>query len=176
MHVPTTLQPFPRPERVPQPEQPVSPDEHPLLEDEAAQEQEGGKETFLEDSPTTPLTKDAKSLEQQVPTTASGSVVIPKDEVVIEVERILEEGLGDLYASLPESARPLFKQKGEEAATEISGMVQKLHIELRRALELIRNWLMTIPKVNKFFLEQEAKIKVDLLVQLVEDRKNKPQT
>ena len=172
--MPSLTQPFPRPERAPVPEQPISTDEHPLLEDEANQEQREARETFLEDAPITTLTKDALANEQQVPATVPTPAVIQKDEVVIEVERILEDGLGEMYASLPESARPLFRKKGEEAATEISIMVKGLKIEFHRALELIRNWLMTIPKVNKFFLEQEAKIKVDLLIQFVEDRKNQP--
>jgi hypothetical protein len=95
----------------------------------------------------------------------------PKDEITLEVEKILEEGLGSMYATLPESARPKFKQKGELAATEISNMVRNLKLKVKRVLELIRDWLLTIPGLNRFFLEQEAKIKVDRIKELVEAKK-----
>jgi hypothetical protein len=103
--------------------------------------------------------------------TGSRPALPPKDEAVIEVEKILEDGIGPFYASLPPEARPLFKQKGEEAANEISEMVRTLHMKVKRILELIYMWLKTIPGVNKFFLEQEAKIKTDRIVELIEARR-----
>ena len=150
------------------PEKTVDVEQHPLLEDEANAEQEDTRDHFLEDSPTSPI---SSSVHPSVTAPPAPVAQTQKDPITVEVERVLEAGLGELYAGLPESARPLFKQKGEEAANEISFMVRQLKIEVRHALELIRDWLLTIPGVNKFFLEQEAKIKVDLLVQLVEERK-----
>lgn len=95
----------------------------------------------------------------------------PKDEAIIEVEKILEQGIGPFYASLPAEAKPLFKKKGEEAANEIAEMVRTLKVKVKRILELIYVWLKTIPGVNKFFLEQEAKIKTDRILELIEARK-----
>lgn len=92
-----------------------------------------------------------------------------KDETVIEVEHVLEEGLGPFFESLPPDARPVFKQKGEEVAKELAGMVSSFHVNVRRALRLIVDWLKTIPGVNRFFLEQEAKIKTDRIVALAEE-------
>jgi hypothetical protein len=94
-----------------------------------------------------------------------------KDEVVIEVEKILEEGIGPFYASLPPEAKPVFKKRGEDVAAQIAEMVRSMHLHVRRAVRLIADWLRTIPGINKFFLEQEAKIKADMLKQLVEARK-----
>ena len=102
---------------------------------------------------------------------AAPSAVAGKDEVIIEVENILEEGLGEFYTSLPEDARPLFKKKGEEVSLEIAEMVRTFRFRVGRAFELITDWLKTIPGVNRFFLEQEAKIKTDRLVQLVQTRR-----
>lgn len=99
------------------------------------------------------------------------SPIISKDPNFLNVERILEEDLGDLYASLPESAKPKFKLKGEQAATEISRMLVSLKVNVKRVLELIRDWLLVIPHANKFFLEQEAKIKTDKIVELIETRR-----
>ena len=97
--------------------------------------------------------------------------VVSKDEVVIEVEKILEDGIGAFYASLPDEAKPAFKQKGEEAANEISEMVRTLSYKVKRLIGIISDWLKTIPGVNKYFLEQEAKIKADRIIELIEARK-----
>jgi hypothetical protein len=94
-----------------------------------------------------------------------------KDEVIIEVEKILEEGIGPFYASLPPEAKPVFKKRGEEVATRIADMVRHMHLKVRKAVRLITEWLKMIPGVNAYFLEQEAKIKADMLKQLVEARK-----
>ncbi len=97
--------------------------------------------------------------------------VVSKDTITIEVEKILEDGVGRFYASLPDEAKPVFKKKGEEAASEIAQMVTTLKVKIRRVMVLISNWLKTIPGVNKHFLEQEAKIKADRIVELIEARK-----
>jgi hypothetical protein len=99
-----------------------------------------------------------------------------KDEVIIEVERILEEGIGPFYASLPPEAKPVFKKRGEDAASQIAEMVRHMHLKVRKVVRLIADWLKTIPGVNTFFLEQEAKIKADMLKQLVEERKKQEQS
>ncbi len=94
-----------------------------------------------------------------------------KDEVVIEVEKILEEGVGPFYASLPPEAKPVFKKRGEEVAKQIAEMVRTLHLKVSKVVKLITEWMKTIPGINKYFLEQEAKIKADMLKQLVDARK-----
>ena len=45
-------------------------------------------------------------------------------------------------------------------------MVRGFRVKVKRVLELIYEWLKTIPGVNKFFLEQEAKIKTDEIMEL----------
>lgn len=94
-----------------------------------------------------------------------------KDEVVIEVEKILEEGLGDFYEGLPPDAKAAFRKKGEEVSSAVAEMVRKLKVNVKKVTELISKWLQTIPGVNKFFLEQETKIKTDKIIELVEARK-----
>ncbi len=93
-----------------------------------------------------------------------------KDEVVLEVEKILEEGLGDYYSHMSEEARERFHQKGEETAFQIADMVRRFKVKLKKILLLIRQWLQTIPGVNRFFLEQEAKIKSDRVMRLAQTR------
>ncbi|MFH1078447.1 MAG: hypothetical protein V1745_04195 [Patescibacteria group bacterium] len=139
--------------------------------DEQAYEQsQESKETFLEQerpvepAPPTPV-------QDQAATTIAAAAHPMKDEVVVHVEKIMEEGLGSLYASLPDNAKPIFRTKGEEAAIEISGMIRSLKFKAARALRLLRDWLLTIPKANRFFLEQEAKIKTDRILEYVEARR-----
>lgn len=137
-----------------------------------AQEAEPAEENFLEEEQEVA----AKPAQEKAPvptraSTATQAVVQTKDEVTLEVEKVLEEGLGDFYASLPPNGKIIFRKKGEEASSEIAKMVNNLQLNFKRALQLIRDWLLTVPKVNKFFLEQEAKIKVDKINLLIEARK-----
>ena len=110
---------------------------------------------------------------QAVQSAPVGSVAVGlmKDAVVLEVEKILEEGLGDYYETLPEEARARFHARGEEAAFKIADMVRSFKVSVKKVLMLIRQWLQTIPGVNRFFLEQESKIKTDRIIALEEARR-----
>jgi hypothetical protein len=110
------------------------------------------------------------------PAPATSVRVVGKDPIVSEVEHVLEEGLGDTYVGLPPAVRRKFKQEGERVSAEIAGMVRDLKAKAGKVLKLIMGWLKIIPGVNKFFLFQEAKIKTDRILKMVEDRKNAPPT
>ncbi|MDP3245251.1 MAG: hypothetical protein Q8M83_06390 [bacterium] len=97
----------------------------------------------------------------------------PKDEVLTQVEKILEEDLEDIYFNLPPETRQKFHDKGEETAGKIRLILGQAKIQVKKILNLIRDWLKIIPGVNKFFLEQEAKIKTDKILLLVENEKEK---
>ncbi len=131
------------------------------------------KDTFLEqaaeDVPVTPIAPAGAA------PVADTKPAIIEDEVMVEVEKILEEGLGDYVATLPEEAKERFLAKGRDVASELSGMVRVFKVEVRRTLQLIRDWLLTIPGVNKFFLEQEVKIKTDRILGLSQQRKEESQ-
>ncbi|MDQ7814813.1 MAG: hypothetical protein RDU25_03360 [Patescibacteria group bacterium] len=128
------------------------------------------KDVFLEQPIPEEDAPVSKIIEGQ-PTTARAVPQAPADEVTVEVEKIMEEGLGEFFTTMPPEAKQKFKKKGEEVAKELSIMVRSFKVHFKRALQLIRDWLLTIPGVNKFFLEQEAKIKVDLIIALAEERK-----
>jgi len=44
-------------------------------------------------------------------------------------------------------------------------------VKPRAVLHAVNKWLKAIPKVNPYFLEQEAKIKTDQVMSLVEERR-----
>ncbi len=95
-------------------------------------------------------------------------VVIPqvKDEVAEKIEKILEDGLGDAFQRLSPIAKQEFKIKGEKTAAKISELLRSTHVKVKKILRLIVEWLKILPGINRFFLEQEAKIKTDRIIEL----------
>ena len=87
-----------------------------------------------------------------------------KDPELKAIEDILAEDLTDLFLGLPDQKKPLFKQKGEEIAYKVKEMVDKGKVKVYKIIDMIRDWLKMVPGVNKFFLEQEVKIKADKLL------------
>lgn len=142
-------------------------DEYTAAERVAEQEMvvEQQKDTFLEQAEAAPTTAIVTPAGQQA--AAPVAVVVPKDEVTIEVEKILEYGLGDYIPDMPEVARERFLKKGGEVASQLSTMVRTLNVQVNLVVTLIKEWLLTIPGVNRYYIEQEAKIKTDQIVDLV---------
>lgn len=89
-----------------------------------------------------------------------------KDEVYEEVEKIVEDGLGPFVETMEAGAKDRFLKKGRDVTAIIAGMVRGMHIKTKEVFRLLKEWLLTIPGVNKFFLEQEVKIKTDRIVEL----------
>jgi len=169
--VETVPEKAPEPVEVPSVESGASLEDAPLAADRAAFEQSAErKDEFLErpaeEAPTTQVAAagGAAPVAEPVP-------VQPADDVTMEVEKILEDGLGDYVETMPEDARQRFLTKGRDVSTQIAVMVRGLKVELRRVVSLIRDWLLTIPGVNRYFLEQEAKIKTDRIIALARTRK-----
>ena len=81
-----------------------------------------------------------------------------------------EENLGDLYFQMDEAHRKMFRAEGEKTVREIDWLVSSAKATVSKVLYLIRRWLMLIPGVNKFFLEQEAKIKTDKVMKIVNEK------
>lgn len=83
-----------------------------------------------------------------------------------EIETILAEGLEEVYRSLPAASQRAFRAEGERVASTLSALIESLKVKAKQVLTLIRNWLKLIPGINRFFLEQEAKIKTDRILEL----------
>lgn len=126
-----------------------------------------------------PILEAEKEHIGSVPTTHTTSSVatqdqvqaLEKDQVTIEVEQILEKDLAEIYDSLPEDVKPVFKKKGEQTALAITDMVKRATVKMSEVMKLVMDWLKIIPGVNRFYLEQEAKIKSDHIVTLSEQIK-----
>jgi len=64
------------------------------------------------------------------------------------------------------SEQKAFKLKGEETVTKINELLSHTKVKVNKIIALIRDWLKLIPGINKFFLEQETKIKADKIIKI----------
>lgn len=147
---PATPETVPKPEVAPETQAEIAPEPS-----EQASEAQPIAETELAEGPGAPLPPPA-----------------PKDPIVIEIEELLAEDLADIYLNLPDAKKAAFKQKGEEVALAIGKMIQSGKIKVKKILDLIRDWLKIIPGINKYFLEQESKIKTDNIMDYIKARQD----
>jgi len=83
-----------------------------------------------------------------------------------EIESVLEENLSELFRELTPAQRVEFKNQGEVAAGRITKLLQQAKVKVSQILRLIREWLSSLPGINRYFIEQEAKIKADKIIKL----------
>lgn len=89
-----------------------------------------------------------------------------------KIEAILEEDLTDLYLKMSSDQQKTFKRQGEETSSKIGQLLAQAKVNAKKIFDLLRAWLKLIPGVNRFFLEQEAKIKTDKIL-LMHDQEKK---
>ena len=97
-----------------------------------------------------------------------------KDPETVAIETILAEDLEEAYKTMTPAAQAKFRARGELVAQKIRVLVAKAHAHAKSVLRLIRDWLRLIPGMNRFFLDQEAKIKTDKILDYVETQKGEP--
>jgi len=102
--------------------------------------------------------KKKQSVEREVPPV--------KSEIYKNIESIMEEDLVDVYVNMTPEIQKKFKEEGEKTAFRIEKLLQKTKVKIKEIIKLIRGWLMIIPGVNKYFMEQEAKIKTDKILRI----------
>jgi hypothetical protein len=166
------------PERVAPNEQAV---EQASSEPESSPEVVSFPETAAEVQPTPQ--EDTESISQMqdeaaqdaaaVVTRAAPVAHVHEDRLEEEIEDILEEDLGDIYKSLPDSKKARFREEGEETVSKIRNVTRKPNVNSKKIFGLIRKWLRIIPGVSRFFLEQEAKIKTDKILLVTEEEKKR---
>ncbi len=94
------------------------------------------------------------------------AIPIVRDEVTLKIEKIMEEGLGEAFTRLSPVAQQEFKLKGEETARSLRELLKTTHVKVKKIFRLLLEWLKILPGLNRFFLEQEAKIKADKIIAL----------
>lgn len=96
----------------------------------------------------------------------SGRVATPhtKSERLVEIEKVMSDGLESIYASLDAPTQQKVRAEGEDAARGIEKIIEAGTYAAGKILSIIRKWIKHIPGVNQFFLEQESKIKTDKIL------------
>lgn len=136
----------------------------------------------FEPKPETPVDKQAESRferpvaaeeEKNIPvapqaaTSAPAEQPIPdRDEELVMIENILSENIAGLYRQLSAEKQKAFRKRGEEAAWKIKGILKQTRVKAHELLQLIKEWLKMLPGISHYFLEQEAKIKTDKVLQM----------
>jgi hypothetical protein len=117
---------------------------------------------------TSTLNKALTSLRQILGRTKNQAPHIPnvRDELTVRVEKIMEEDLTDAFKTLSTVKKQEFKIKGEQTAYQIRELLNKTHVKIKKIFKLILEWLLLLPGINRFYLEQEAKIKADKILAL----------
>jgi|EPASupsiteSAE347_1022098.scaffolds.fasta_scaffold03283_7 hypothetical protein len=82
------------------------------------------------------------------------------------IDNILSEGLNEVFLKMNPDEQAVFKKTGEETVIKISKLLMETKVKVNKIVALIRKWLQLIPGVNKFFLEQEVKIKADKIMRI----------
>ena len=106
------------------------------------------------------------SISQTSVAQAIGGQATEQKQQTKKIECVLEDRLDEIYLKMPESMKHKFKYEGEKTAAKINQLLNKTKINIKKIVNLIRKWLLIIPGVNVFFLEQEAKIKADEIVKI----------
>ncbi len=86
------------------------------------------------------------------------------DPQVKRIENVLADGLEEYYKKLKPIDQKKFKDSGEQAAREVNTLLQKVAVRVNEIIAVIKKWLSSVPGLNKFFVEQSAKIKADKIL------------
>ena len=121
---------------------------------------EEAREKIIEKKDETPIS-DVK-----IDTDQEEKIETEEDERLKKIDDILAFGLNDIFLTLSPDKQQEFKIKGEETRDKINLLLKKTKINVGKIVNLIKKWLSIIPQVNRFFLEQEAKIKADKIIKL----------
>jgi len=83
----------------------------------------------------------------------------------------MEEGMADAFKELNTIERQEFKIRGEQTALQIRELLKATHVKIKKIFRLLFEWLKMLPGINRFYLEQEAKIKADKIISLQDQYK-----
>ena len=83
-----------------------------------------------------------------------------------EIEAVMSKDIDKYYMKMDKPTQVEFKRVGEETAKKINQILIEGKVKAKKIIDLIRAWLTMIPGINKFFIEQETKIKTDEIMKL----------
>jgi hypothetical protein len=154
-------------------EMPKAPEQVPeveVVESIQSVPEQGEKQSVDQRSSLSETPREDKIVSTRKSTTAASAQM---DRLEREIDGILEEDLKELYVAMSPQKQIEFRQKGEQMRSKIRQMVSSAKVNAKKIFALIRGWLKIIPGVNRFFLEQEAKIKTDKILLVSEEEKKR---
>jgi len=80
------------------------------------------------------------------------------------IEKILATGLESVFIGLEPGQQQIFKRKGEETVSLINQVLKEKKINPFKIAELIKVWLRLVPGSGAAFIEKDAKIKLDKIM------------
>lgn len=97
---------------------------------------------------------------------------MPAEDKTLEksLEGILSEDISGVFGKLDSEKKKEVRTRGRETVAKITGMIKGAGFVFKKIFILIKNWLKLIPGLNKFFVEQEAKIKTEKIIHLTEKK------
>jgi len=107
-----------------------------------------------------------EKINEPVATAAQPAIPLPKNPNLTLIENILSDNLKEAFLSLTPNEREGFKQEGERVAKIIWQMIETAKIQVQKIIDLLTSWLKRIPGLNKYFIEQESKLKTDKIIML----------
>jgi len=87
-----------------------------------------------------------------------------QDPELRAIQNILQQDVVELFFKLSAEEQKKFKEEGVRIAKKIKGLLQAAKVNVKKIIDLIRQWLSRLPGINKHFIDQEAKIKLDRLL------------
>ncbi len=89
-----------------------------------------------------------------------------QDVVTARIEKIMEEGLADVYAKLTPAQKEDFRIAGEETLVKLRRLFGRAKLAITEVWILLRRWLFLLPNAGSAYLEQAAFIKAQQLAKL----------
>lgn len=87
-----------------------------------------------------------------------------QSNIAEDVESILSKDLDNVFLSMDAGTQQEFKKKGEETTKAIVVLLQSTKVKVKKIINLIISWLRIIPGINKYYIEQEAKIRAEEII------------
>jgi hypothetical protein len=113
-----------------------------------------------------PLEKIGEALSSKKKKVSDSKPHTPDVKRQKEVDKILSDGLDEVFLNMSSKQQKEFSEEGERTVKKINKLLESTKVKVGKIINLIKNWLKMIPKVNSYFLEQEAKIKADKIIKL----------
>lgn len=99
------------------------------------------------------------------PTPVARPAVVEKSPLRENIEAALaDESLQRIYAGLPPAVQGRFRDEGSALAAWIETAITTGKLILKEVHRRIVAWLRIIPRVNHWYLQQEAKVKTDAIL------------